>query len=247
MANTTRRRPTESVLDTFRRHVLSPLDVATDIVEEEQTEVAAERKAFEEFADRLKACEAEGEPRAIEKAPGLVRTESTADSMASIRTAYRETVMEVPHYDAVYGEPVLENVAAELGPDLAQCLDPENAISKTDAVMTALYQATSQAVQQRRAFTESLGEERDSIEQAKRKLAELVGEFDSPTIPDWYHEDFVERLDGIAKERQELLTSHPSPGVRDEATLCEYLYQDEPWTYPVLTGITRLRESVVLS
>lgn len=247
MANATSSRPTESFLRAFRRHVLSPLTIAPHRVEEELAEVSTEIEAFEGFADRLEECAVGEGPTDMEMGPAFIVNRSSADSMASVRAAYRGTVTEVPHYNKVYGEPLLENVATELGPDLAQCLAPENSVEKTDEVVTALSQATAQAVHQRRTFSKCLNEEGDSITGARSRLTDLVGELDSLTIPDWYQETFVARLDSIAEDRQNVIRAHPAPASSEEPDLCDYLYEEEPWTYPVLTAVTRLREIVVLS
>lgn len=57
---------------------------------------------------------------------------------------------------------------------------------------------------------------------------------------------FLDILDRIAHDRQETIRTRRSLPGHDCHSLCDYLYQDEPWTHPVLTAVTRLREAVVL-
>lgn len=234
-------------LDTFQRHVLSPLSTAIGISEQEQAEIDVEREAFEEFADQLEAITVDVKHTSQGISHRLGLHEPAPDSMASIRAAYRETVQEVPHYENVYGESLLENVAAELGPDLAHCLAPENSVSKTELVKNAFRNATAQVIQERREVSNTISEELDSLASAQCKLTDLIGELDSVNIPNWYQETFISRLDSIAAERQEIIQGHPTMLSSEGYDLCEYLYQDEPWTYPVLTAVTQVRESVMLS
>lgn len=247
MADATHDPPAHAFLDEFRRHVRTPLRTAASTVEREREEVEVERAAFSAFADRLDGIAVDRPRPRSAAAPPLTTRESATDSMDAVRRAYRETVLDVPHYQTVYDEPLLDNVGAELGPDLADWLDPENEVPSTESARDAIRRATERAIRSRRTFKKVLAAEAESIDRADRKLSELVGELDSTVVPRWYRDRFAERLDAVAAERQETIRSRPSVSVTQGFVLCEYLYADEPWSYPVLTAITRLREGVELS
>jgi hypothetical protein len=91
-----------------------------------------------------------------------------------------------------------------------------------------------------------LDDEDASLTAAKNELADIMDNLDDTQIPHWYANTFTERLFQLAANKQEMLRSHQSLGRLDGHSLCEYLYADEPWTYPVLTAVVRVREAVVL-
>lgn len=166
--------------------------------------------------------------------------------MERVRAAYRKTVMSVTHYDDVYGESLVENVAAEFGPDLAEGLRKDGSIPLTRSYKNALRTAAAEAVQERRVFIDVLDRESQSIERARTELTDLIAELDTTILPEWYRETFETRLDRVAQERQETLRTRRSlPRIENHA-LTAYLNHEEPWTYPVLTAVTRVRETVVL-
>lgn len=236
----------DSYLDVLRQHVLRPPSTAIRIAERERAEVTVERDAFLAFADHLERIDVDaGRATSARDAP-LVDSARTADSRSAIRSAYRDTVLGVPHYEAEYDEPLLANVAAEFGVDLARYLDPKSTGQLTESVKIALQNATDRAVRKRREFEDVLDTEVESIRVGRRQVTELLDELDSVVIPEWYRETFVASIDEIAAERQVVLRNQPTVTSSEEYTLCDYLYRDEPWTYPVLTAIARFRESVVV-
>lgn len=167
--------------------------------------------------------------------------------MERVRTAYRETVMSVAHYDEVYAESLVENLAVEFGRDLAEGVGPETSVPLTQPLLTALRRGARQAVQDRQTFITALDREAQSLEQTHSDLNALLAQVDSISIPSRYRDPFVDQLDGVAQERQEAIRSRQAVPCLDEHTLCAYLYRDKPWTYPGLTAVTRLREAVALS
>lgn len=247
MANANCKRQPGHFLDELRRYVLAPLSEAERIVDRERGEISAERDAFEEFTERLTEIDPVAEPPIEGPSLGVIDHEATVDPTDRVRTGYRDTVMNVPHYDDVYGESLIENIAGEFGPELAECISPEGSVPWTQSVKSTLSQAAWQGVRERREFIDILDVEARSIERARSELTELVSHLDTTIIPDWYQETFVDHLDTVARERQEILWSNLRMLHSREDDLCSYLYRDEAWTYPVLTAVTRIRESVVLS
>lgn len=245
MTDTDHKPPPRLFLQALRQHVRAPLDTADQIVEREHTETTAERDAFETFAKRITTIDT-GRATTNPGHATAARRTATADQMDRVRTAYRETVMRVPHYDAVYGESLADNVAAEFREDLAADLRADSPMSLTPPYKNALRAAAMQTVQERQAFLDALDREAQAITTARTELTDLLTSIDTTAIPDWHRQTFTDRLDPIAHDRQDNLGTRPALPRHDGHSLCEYLYQTEPWTYPVLTAVTRLREAVVL-
>lgn len=246
MAGTDHERRPHQFLQSLRRHVLTPLSTADRILERERTEVTAERDAFEAFVERLATITPETEPAARVPSPAVAAREPVPDRIERVRAAYRETVMSVAHYDDVYGESLAENAAAEFGPDLAEGLRGDRSVPFTRLYKNALRTAAAGAVQERRVFIDVLHRESQSIERARTELTDLIAELDTTIIPEWYQETFADRLDRVATERQKTLRTRQSlPSIEDHG-LCTYLYERESWSYPVLTSVTRVHETVVL-
>lgn len=233
-----------SFLQVLCRHVRDPLSTAERVVERERTEATAERDAFETFADRLAAIEAASSTTIPGQTATMAGQMAGSGQIERVRTAYRETVMDVPHYDEVYGEPLIENLTAEFGPDIAAGVRVDDRTSFTRPYKTALRTAATRAARERQSLVTTLDRERQSITRAHTDITDLLATVETTPLPERSREDFSDRLDRIARERQETLRARQSLPHLDGHSLCEYLYQREPWTYPVLTAVTRLREAV---
>jgi len=79
-----------------------------------------------------------------------------------LRSAYRETVMGVAHYDDVYDEVLDTHVAAELSTEMATVFQPDGT-AFTDVYKTRLTAATGEAIDQRKTFCETLVAKRTSL------------------------------------------------------------------------------------
>lgn len=236
----------QQVLESLKRHVRSPPNEARRILRSEQAEVTAERDAFEAFAERVAAIDPVVEAASKPPLQRRVARDQQRNNMKQVRTVYRETVMDVPHYDAVYGEPLEENMATELGADLAGGVCSEPGVPLTASVQRTLERAAARATAEREEFIQLLDREIQSIDHSEADLSGLLEQLDSTTIPAWYRETFADRLDDLVHRRQEQLRTDPALSHCDEHELCTYLYQDESWTYPVLTAVTRLLETLDL-
>lgn len=231
-------------LRALRQHVLGPLATAERTLTAERTEVTAERDGFEAFAERLATIDPVSTPPVSGPSPPMGGRDATVDRLDRVRTAYRETVMSVSHYDDVYGESLVEHVAAECGDDLAAGLRTDTSVPFTSTYKSGLRSAAVHAAQERALFLETLDREATSIETARRELAELVGQLDTTTVPEWYRERFADRLETVAHDRQETIRSRRTGPFLEGHALCEWLYRDASWTYPVLTAVARLREAM---
>lgn len=233
----------QSHLRALRRHVTSALHDATNIIEHEYDEIGDEIRAFEDFHEQVKTF---APSNTNQPAPKSLRCSQEANMMQKVRQTYRNTILAVPHYEEVYGEPLQENITAELGPNIARCVAPESPAHFSDLFKKMLLAGTVSAIKRRRHLQHTLSVDLTSLTQVQNDLVDLLDNLDTVTIPSWYREDFRSRVDHLAQERQETLNQLSVPSKQSYHGFCQYLYSGQPWTYPVLTAIVRLREAVVI-
>ena len=233
----------------MNRHVLAPIGTALDRVADERSEIEAERDAFAAFAARVETCPAQSEPSTTAPDPtASVRTTglgADANHTARLRQAYRETVMAVDHYDAVYGEPLPVNVASEFGADVATALCQD--VPLTPVLKRTLSDAATTARAERERFDEILRRERRSLADAESVLDNVVTAIrrhpgdhpdDAPSLA-----ELERRCDRVATERQRIVQRQRRFSCDDDG-LYEYLYGDQSWTYPVLSVVATLSEDL---
>jgi hypothetical protein len=226
----------------FRGHVLDPLVDARAVVQCEATEFDAEREAFDQFAQRVTTIETVRD-RQPEPQAHTLTVESQLQAADQLRQAYRETVMDVPHYDDVYGESLETNVAAELPPDVAVLFqDPADQI--TPDQKTRIRAAATNARASRETLAANLADEQEALAVAHDELDAVITQLDGPHVPGWYTAQFEASLTNTIQTRQEMLDDRSHRSRADGHDLCQYLYADQGWTYPVLTAVARLRSAV---
>lgn len=235
----------DPIADTMREHVLSPLSVAETSVDREYADVEAEMEAYERFKDRVAGIDTVSTSSSPRPTPQTREVRSRQRTVERVRSDFRETVMSVDHYDEVYGESLVEHAAAELSADVAVVFRRERATPFTEMTKRVLTSAVERAVEQRETFLDTLEGEQDDLESGRATLADLLDDYGTGTASDAHRTDVTERLDDLARERQELLRSRTTSVRTDGHDLCEYLYRDHEWTYPVLTATTRFRTTAV--
>lgn len=231
--------------ESLRDHVLSPVATAERRVNDEHSELIAERHGYERFKDRLRGIETvtQTESRAGPSTRTYVASQSRP--IECIRSAFRETVMSVDHFEEVYGESLDEHVATELSPEVTALLENPQATTFTEQAKTVLLTAVQRAINERHLFIEILEWEQESLTESRRTLTDLLAEQDGPRVPEWYRSEFETTLDELAARRQETLQERPTTARMNGHDLCTYLYQREDWTYPVLTALARFRRTVM--
>lgn len=232
-------------LHILRQHVLDPLSTGKSIAARERDEVDAEREAFEQFAAAIADVSAIS-PKTPAPPMGNMISKAPNRKSDDLREAYRETVMAVPHYDDVYDEALEENLVAEFGPEFAELFQSTGGPSFTDHHKKTLIAAAEQNAKERADFCDRLDSEIDSLRSMHRGLTTLLDELDTNIVPGWYHRRFEDQLEGILHDRQSTLGSRSSMTYIDRHNLCAYLYDDEFWTYPGLTAVARLLDSIVV-
>lgn len=236
------REPPGPASASLREHVLEPLCRTGGIIEAEREEVEAERRAFVRFRDRVAGVETVTPPRRAGPTLATVLERRPTKPLDRVRAAFRETVMSVDHYDEVYGEALEEFAAAELSPEVAVGLGDGTGRSFTDLYKATLVSAVDGAVDRRETICDHLDGERVAIETHRATLVETLDSLDSldgPPPEARRRDDIEGRLEDITRARQaEIHRGFPLSGA-DGHDLCQYLYRDPEWTYPVLTAVTR--------
>jgi hypothetical protein len=244
------------------------IERALDVVEAEAALLRRERDAFERFLRRVgdlqvnpPAAEAVGQT--VPEASGAVPAQSTLvtgdapDGLDGVRTAYRETVMAVPHYDREYGESLAEHAAAELGEAVAAQL--VSGAAPVPVVERAVLEAAGEARDSRKGLVGILERERDSLEGVKADLDELersvydLGRRISDATRsgelaaiDAELEAAEKRSTDLLDRRQELLHGRSTAAVSglEADSLVRYLYGGLETHCPALADIAACLDSI---
>lgn len=239
MSTTPAQDGTQWFLHTWRDYILEPVETALTVLDTEQTELSAEREGLEAFLQRLHAVDP------VEQSPtpvGACGGQSTADPVAALRDAYADTVLAVDHYESVYDESLVENVSIEFGPDYAALFHPKTNVCFSPPLKQSLVAATEQAVDERDSLDRAVRLERESVRTYRDRLEAILDTLDSTVVPEWYRKTFATDVEALLRERQEQL--HSSVHRFETHDFCAYMYENQLWTYPVLTSLARLQESV---
>jgi hypothetical protein len=249
------------------------IERARDRLEAEIELVDRERAAFRRFVARLHGMGGErpapGETSGNGPTPGkteagggpavaTVHEPTPSEGLRSVRTAYRETVMAVSHYDQEYGDTLAESLAAELGETLAGHVVDGQVL--TPRLYEALRAASERARDDRSDFLRHLEQERASLcdvaaelNEIESRLVELEGRVDE--APTSAHlgtvDDELAALEGrctdLANRRQATIhgrSVRKISGVED-ASLVQYLYADRLATVtPALSDLADCLDAI---
>lgn len=230
---------------------------AREACEEERTRTRAEANAFERFARRVADVDV-APTQAHHAGIGAVPlTQSGDGNLRAVRKAYRETVMDVPHYEEEYGESMQTNMAAEFDPDLAAAVCEGSGF--TPQLQQTLIEHSKRARDRRETFLETLETESEALEEARDALTDIDDElgrmnerplstrsFDE-LADDWERLGRLhDRCQRLVEERQATLRKREVVGQRSlsPGELCPYVYQTQPVTHPVLAEGVRVAELI---
>lgn len=234
---------------------VSRITDALAAIEEEQQRTTAERDAFTQFARQIAKLEATEPAKAASPVESVVvADQADTQDLCTVREAYRETVMDVDHYEEEYDEPLAEHMSGEFSAELALTLVSGETLSPQ--LRQALVQASNRARDERASFVRTLDQEQNALEDAKDTLMEVASDADELAHTRFHQRsidelirmyirsmDLEERCKQILTERQEQLEERGLPGGKK---LQEYLHASHEWTYPVLlagvNSITQIRK-----
>ncbi|WP_058996330.1 hypothetical protein [Haloarcula sp. CBA1127] len=239
MSTTPAQDGTQWFLHTWRDHILEPVETALTVLDREHTELAAEQDGLEDFLQRLRAVDPAEQPSSP---VGARSRQSASDPVEALRDAYADTMLAVDHYESVYDESLIENVAIEFGPDYAALFHPETNVGFSPPLKRSLVAAAEQAIDERTSLDRAVKIEQESMQEYRGSLQEIIETLDSTVVPEWYRETFQSDVTALLQQRQDQL--HSSVHRFETHEFCTYMYEEQLWTYPVLTSLARLQESV---
>lgn len=234
---------------------------ARDVVETEKSRTRAEREAFLRFADRIDDVPPTASRRVNPTDSGVLLAQSvpahTDSGMEAVRSAYRETVMAIDHYEEDYGEALIENMAFEFGRYIAVTVETGSQL--TPQLKQALKTAAGRAAAERSRFMGTLERETDSLDEAHDTFTSIQQELESyqpEALIESSYQTLVEKfdmLDGLEdgctaalKERQRQLQDGPfnRDTPRNTPNLVEYLYAELTVDYPVLSAGLKIHQRI---
>jgi hypothetical protein len=247
------------------RFVPTHVRSAIEIVATDRDRTTSERKAFTRFSDRLSDFSVAGvtsktnPPRYTPVQGALDQTSiSRSESqIARVCKLYRETVMGVDHYSEEYGDSLGESITEEFGSETAAAL--ANTDNLTPQLRDRLLEASTRARESRHALLQGLKHEHSALHSADETLSELGAGLDdvlsAQSLQTWPDEELAtvqkdlqdrkQECERLAADRQTTLHEQRVPSTHHiDLEFIEYLYQSLPVTYPVLTDITSLIETL---
>ena len=225
------------------------LTTSTDALESARLTLDRERRQFtdelgalESFADRVRSLSV-SQPPSADPAPLVGHTRG----LERVRDAYVETVMSVPHFQAVYDEPADESLREELGEELAAAITGGSALHPQ--LKRSLLGAIRQSIRSREVVLTHLEEEADALARAERTLTGLLEEVASVLAQPLDQLEFNalrlsrERLEELRRRCDELAVGRQDQLRRRRISLLDideygrYLYRDCESPFPVLSTI----------
>lgn len=226
----------------LREHVLTTVETAADLADQEQVELKVEKTSLEEFVERVGALT----PTPIQSSRVNQQFDAkNVSTLADVRDAYRSTVMAVPHFEKQYNESLIKHISEELGPEIASAVHPDTVTKFTPFVQKSIQQAAKRRASKRQALLEVLDREVCSLMTTQNQLRDLIERVFSKGIPICSCSTIAKQLQDIATTRQHVLSERPSLKMARINEVCSYLYTTPSWTYPVLVSVCRLREAAI--
>ena len=234
---------------------------AHDVLETEVIRTTAERDAFRQFRAQCAQIDPTTPP-SQPTATGLIeyrgllrsRTQHTGPDRAlqQVCDAYRETIMAIPHYTAEYNEPLDENLAAEIGDELATAITTGEHFPPQ--IKHNLAQTTQQCVASRRMLLDDLDREQAVLETVESTITEIHDWLRERNAQPMHKVGLTERYrihktlcqyeshcNAVARARQETVHIHRVTARQADSRLFNaYLYGSLGVTYPVLADLATL-------
>lgn len=211
--------------------------------------------AFETFIERVQRIPVK--PTVCDSRPQTVINRRTAGGVEALREAYQSTIMDVPHYDEVYGNACLEDVTEEFGSIIATAVFQEGPFD--EGAKNAVIKAATTARAERTDFIDVISAERESVQTVAAQIESVAEELTELSDRSFTEETFgalvgyhnrmttiSKRCDAIAEQRQTHLREYQTTIPRCDAiaALPRYFYADLDATFPVLSYIARLGEQI---
>jgi len=241
------------------------LDRARTRVSAEQDQVTGERRAYERFRSEVESLQVSMRNRSapgattagvVSGGAGLQRDRSS--QCQTVRDLFAETIRPHSLMDRGAGteEPLLETIRQELGGSIAVVLSPETNHRLTSQARAAIRSKATDRIRKLDAMEQALEREADSVQSAHAEvesIADWLATANEASLLDLGFPELRQRHETLdahrtvcetrLRDRQELLgntTSREGQIGLSHRSFVEYLYQDVPVSYPVLSACTRL-------
>ncbi|SFR90750.1 hypothetical protein SAMN05216559_0831 [Halomicrobium zhouii] len=231
-----------------------PLGAARRALTVERQRTTDERDALASFLERVRNVDVV-EPTPVQGPRRKIQTPQTT-GVATVRDAYVETVMSVPHYDEEYGDSYVESLEAEFGADVAAALVQGHF---GEYCKQSVLAKTEQALDERERFLSTLDAERESLADTEERIHTILDRVEG-TVDDEDGKPSFSALEGrrstlqnlqaecdeVAADRQAAIRrQHRQLWVpRSAPDVPAYVYQGLDETYPVLSTIADLGECI---
>jgi len=215
----------------------------------EYNQINLEIDAFQEFESRVSRINPD--PGTTSSISGLgYQQEVTEDRCMKVRTAYKETVMSVPHYDEEYNDTYPLSIKEEFGSDVAVALT--KSMNFTSITKSALLDSVKDAINEREKLRDVVETEKKSLTTSHNSLSDIAKDADDISkvklnnlefgALDAYRNQITvlfENLNHIATKRQNVIHNirNKMRSSALDANIYGYFYQNLSIRHPVLAVI----------
>lgn len=229
-----------------------PIDAARRALQRERRQLRDEREALKAFKERVTEIDTASPGTGHQQFP---LTGAGSTGLQSVRDAYADTVMNVPHYELAYNESLPEHMAGELGEELAAAVTGGGGLHpplKRNLVVT-----TNEAIRARGEILRLIDDEEARLDEAEETVMGMIQQIDSILDQPIERMEFNslrltrtrllelrEQCDDIVDERQAFLERQRRDLPDPMTGLAEYLYQHCETTFPLLAVYARLAEVI---
>ncbi|WP_440767024.1 DUF7260 family protein [Natronorubrum sp. DTA7] len=226
------------------------IPAARTAVDREGEQLMQERDAFHQFAIEIDSIPVSADASGGLPLVGVGHANAVVGELDSVRAAYRERIMELEHYDQLYGEGLYDNMASELSDDVATAVVHGDQFSLP--VKRAAIQRATEASLRRERLLQTIDSERDSLDCAERNLREIASDLEAePPLPEVTLTDLFDHEQRLSrrKDRCERLLRSRQHHIHTESTfrsnldplfVQSYLYAELETDFPVLDACVRL-------
>lgn len=231
------------------------IEQAITCVDDERSELQSERQAFRELREFLRSNQPVS--RTHEGAPAAQTVVQSRGSAAEFVDAYRKTVMEVDHYESHYGESLKENIAVELGSEIATAIRANAELNPL--LHWKLQVSINGSLQRRSQLLDVLDGERDCLQTAIESCRAVDQRLD--TVLDcridivsfdeverrWNQlTDLEDRCEQLVRSRQQFIAERQTSAlnIEDHVSFNDYLYGTLKSRFPVLETCLELLDRI---
>lgn len=242
---------------TIDKRIKTTLSKAQAELQTEARRLEREIQAYSEFEKQLESITVpKSSPVSTVGSIQLDRS-SSIDQCTEIRESFEATVMAVPHYSEDYDESFIEHFAAEFTPEAAALVTNSNEIPPQ--LHSLLQSQVTSAIEDRNHLLSSIDSEQDAVAESKTRLQKRCQQLTTLTKTEIDQLDFAgleaqwtylaqqqQLCDTIAADRQQhiIATKRTVGATNTTSDLYAYLYQDLDVTYPILSKIAEIGETI---